>query len=95
MALTISSTEYGYHVTGDTSGTVTTDKVRVKSFIFTPVAGANDVCVITDGKDREIVKFVGAVQNDSLQIDLYECPVDGLKISSMTDATDLLTILIA
>jgi hypothetical protein len=95
MALTISSTSYGYHVTGDTSGTISTDKLRVKSLIFTPVAGANDAVVITDGNDRMIWSGVGAVQNDSFGVDFYEVPVEGLKISSMTDATDVLVVLLA
>ena len=97
MALTIASTEYGYHVTGDTSGTIADlgVKLRVKALIFTPVNGANDAIIITDGHDRIIWEGVGAVQNDSFSVDLYETAIDGLKISSMTNAADILVVLLA
>lgn len=95
MALTISSTSFGYHVTGDTSGTITTDKVRALSVIFTPVNGASDAFSLTDGKDRVICKGVGTTQNDSFQVDLYNVPIEGLKLASMSNSADILVVLVS
>lgn len=94
MALTLKSTSYGIHVTGDTSGAISTDKLQIQSVIFTPVAGANDAFTLSDAAGNVLCKGVGAVQNDSFQIDFYGAKVDGLTLTAMTDATDVMVILL-
>ncbi len=93
MALTISSTSYGYHVTGDTSGTIFAGKLRIAGFIFTPVNAGTDAVRITDGKGNLIWAAVGTTAYDSIDLST-DLVVDGLAIGAMTHATDNLVVLV-
>ena len=95
MALaTVTSNSYGYRATGGTDATtITTNTLRVKSFIFKAAAAA-DTCAMTDARGNAIFTFTSlGAAGDMEQIDFLEAPVEGLIIT-LSNSSGLLIVTI-
>ena len=97
-AATATKTTYGFRVTGDTGSiTVTTEKIWVKKFMFIAATGGNAV-VATDKNAASIFKDAGAVAATAYVRDVggeKGVCYDGLIVSSLSNGSDVLHIIVA
>ena len=87
--------EYGYRITGDT-GTVnvTTQRIKIKTFIFVPATAASDTAVITDNANNTIMTIMSdiGVDGEPSQID-WSQSITGLKVR-LNNASAVLIVIV-
>jgi len=88
-AATVTSTSYGYHVTGGTDATtVSTQKVKVKNFLFVP-DDDDDTVAITDYAGNAVLTTVGPNADEVKEIP-FSGILDGIKVTLNDDGNVLL-----
>lgn len=94
MATVVTSTCYGYYVTTPSvNGIISTNKLWIKA-INCHAGAAGDYIDLQDNDGRDVAKFVFSSTHSSDTLDLWESPINGLKISSVNGTLSTLSILI-